>query len=403
MLTLRGKGRFGGRFERGTRPRGAGKRGTSKYPDGLYDSWWPKEISTWINISPYQGYTYEVYDKPSGSVIEVTTRWYEYTEHRNFQKKFGMNRFTCSTGAHRLYPCLGHAVRKIHFDEMDSIEKEKGYKPDKKSPVSAYIQFALGITIMETIYDVPKMKEGKVHKTRRGDIIYKHFPEPAAGDLRQDDGTIPYQSHFGMKCHWSLGGTHLDLLLSEDLKLRGRCAECAGDLFALSRTCPDCEAVVTYDTPLTGEDLLQARGVRSKCGACGFQDQAKEKDDRHYHTEWVFQYSCADCGGDQEGGLTKFDLRLKRVKAGTTSTLEITDIRVPTNDEEVQKLIQNPLKLDAIFAPGDIKLQQKVLGSLAEGVDPLFGAFTEDYSSGGGTTADDGEDAPPIDNDTIPY
>ena len=356
-------------------------------------------MAIWINISPFQSYTYEVYDKRMGEVIQITTPWLEYIEHRNFQQKFGMNRFVCSTGAHREFPCLGHAVRKLHFDEMDAIEKEKGYKPDKKSPVSAYSQFALGLTIMETIYDVPKMKDGAVHKTRRGDIIYKHYPEPEAKDLIESGQK--FDTHFGMKVHWSLGGTHLDLMLTEDMKLRGRCAECAGNLYALSRACPDCETKVEYEIPMTGEDLLQERGARCKCTACGYQDPAKEKEDLHYHTGFVFQYSCADCGGNEEGGLTKFDLRLKRVKAGTTSTLVITEIRVPSSDEEVQKLIENPLKLDAIFSPDDIKLQRKVLGSLAEDVDPAYGSFADDYDG----PAKEGEGAAEGDvpEDSIPY
>lgn len=397
MLKLRGKGRFGGRTAKGRRVTGSGSAGGNKgskrkIPDGKFDQWWPKSTAIWIHISPFQEYTYEIYDRGSGEVVEVTTTWYEYVQHRNWSLGKGKwpKEFICSAGAHNDQSCLGHAARKAHFMRLDAIKEEKGYRPDEKSPIGVSSQFGLGITIMETIYSVPKMKNGKVHKNKAGQPIYNFIPEPEAGDVL--DSGISYPSQFGKRFHWSLSRTHLDWLLLEDMRLRGRCGNCAGELYAMGIVCPDCETEMTFDRAITGEDLLQMRQRRHKCSTCNYQDPPREADDEFYQTTWVFHYDCADCGMAKEGGLTRFDLRLKKKKAGNSNVLDIVEIRLPSNDEEVQQLIQNPLNLMEIFAPDDLGFQKKVLRELAEGLDPGLGKLAKDYTDG-----EDDEDSGGID------
>ncbi len=372
FMKLRGKGSFGGRFgnQAGKRRKTASGKGSegkrTRFPDGKYESWWPTEIAIWINISPFQLFEQEVYDRDEKEVIDVVTTWWEYNSHWIPSKR---RKFVCSTGAHRTEPCYGCARRQQHWDRLDAIEEEKGYRPDDKPDVGRSTNFALGITIMEKIYSIPKRDDrGKIRKTKNNKIIYSHLAAPLVDDDVLESG-VDFPQKFGHRAHWSLGVEHRDQLLEEDEKLLGFCGNCAGEMLATGRICPDCETSVEFDSPIRGEDLIQARNKRFHCRAC------------QYKGNWVIQYACPDCGNPKEGGLTKFDIRVKKVRSGEKSVIKIVEIRVPTQDEEVQKLIQNPLKVDEIFAPDDLKFQKLLLGDKVQGLDPTYGAFTKDYGS----------------------
>ncbi len=361
-----GSPRFGNQGGKRKTASGKGRR-RSKFPDGKFESWWPTEVAIWINISPHQLFEQEVYDKYLREVIEAVTTWFEYKSHwiPSVRRKF-----VCSTGPYKKNPCYGCARRTQHFERIDAIEEEKGYRPDEGGPdVGMATNFALGITIMEEIYSIPKKdNKGKVRKTKANKIIYNHIAAPLVEEDIEESG-VSYPKKFGHRAHWSLGLEYRDQLLEEDDKLRGYCGNCAGQLFCTGRACPDCETVVTLDDPIRGEDLLQFRHKEFKCKACQFKGT------------WVMTYECPDCGDPVEGGVTKFDLRIKKVRSGDKSVLDVVEIRVPTKDEEVQQLIENPLKVDEIFQPDDLKFQKRLLGDKVKDLDPSLGSFTEDYDS----------------------
>lgn len=375
FLKLRGRGSFGRRYATkhgkgpGAKTKAGGKR--NRFPDGQFESWWPTKVGIWINISPFQEFTQEVYDRDSKEVVEVTTTWWEYNSHWIPARK---RKFVCSSGAHRTNPCYGEAIRQSHWDMLDKTQKEKGFRPDKAPPVGRALNFALGITIMEEIYSIPLTnKDGSFRKSKNGTTIHKHLAAPLVeidkDEIDGDEG-VSTPTKFGHRAHWSLGSTHLDQLTEWDEELRSRCGHCAGHLLATHVVCPDCETQKKFPKPVGGEDLLQARNRAHKCKACG------------YKGAMVPIYACPDCGDAKEGGLTQFDLRIKKVMTGEkSSVLKLIEIRVPTDDEETQKLIQNPLKVDEIFRPAPLDWQKRLLGDLADGVDPSHGSFSEDYTN----------------------
>jgi hypothetical protein len=351
-----------------------GKAG-SRLPEGLFESWWPKNgCATWLNISPFQEYTQEVYDPDAGEVIKVTTSWFEYKNHWVPSKR---RKFVCSAGPYRTEPCYGCAIRKLHWNEVDAIEEETGQRVSKQPPIGQARNFAFGITIAEPVYIVPKRtREGKIRKRKNGEIIYDYIPESEVEDMddeKKQARILQCSTQFGVRKHWSLGVNNLELILGWNEDLKNRCGNCAGELVATSMGCPECMAIHELPRPLTGYKLTKAREKGARCSECG------------YSGEMVFQYACPDCGDPREGGITQFDFLLHKDDAGN---LSIKDIRLPSEDEDYQKMVQNPYDLSRIFAPEDLGRQKKLLGDMAKHVDPSEGSFTEDYTS---SDSDDGD------------
>jgi len=355
-------------------------KGRNRIPDGKFEHWWPGDTAIWLNISPFQIYKQKVYDRDSRSVIEVETTWFEYRNHYIPEKR---RSFICSAGVHRTEPCYGCARRQQHWDWLDQKEKETGVRPNKAPDVSHGTQFGLGITIMETVFAVPKTNpDGSVKKKANGEPIFRYVPEP----LHTDTGAA-YPTSFGHRAHWSVGVEQRDQLLEWDTDLRNRCGSCAGHLVVTRRICPGCEAVVALPQPASGEDISQLRAKHFKCRDCGYAD------------EWVLGYECPDCGEPREGGLTQFDLRIKRTKIGEKWALRLVEIRVPSSDEEVRKLMENPLNLVQIFTPDPLEAQKALLGDKAKGLDKNLGSFAKDYTSG--TKSDEGSDE--SSDESVPY
>jgi hypothetical protein len=368
FMKLRGRGTLGNRFGDQRRTPSKESQGggapRSRIPDGKFDSWWPTEKAIWINISPHQGYRQHVYDRELREVVETETTWFEYYSHWVPARQ---RKFICSCGVHRNKPCYGCARRQYHWDRMDAVEAEKGFRPKDLPDVGRAVNFGLGITIMEEIYTIPKQnKDGTPHRTKAGKPIYKHIAAPLA-ELEEGSG-VNYPTQFGHRAHWSLGLGQRDQLLAWDDTLRGRCGHCASHLFAIARVCPDCEAVVKEAKPIKGVDLSEYRAKEFRCKACTYQGA------------WSVQYACPDCGSAAEGGLTQFDLRIRKVKMTDKSVLELLEIRVPSSDEAVQKLIMTPLHLEEIFTPDSLEIQKMILGDKATGIDPAHGAFSTNYT-----------------------
>lgn len=334
-------------------------------PEGLYDSWWPREVPVWINVTPYAEFTQEVYIKELGEVVQVTTPWYQYNKHWVPSIR---RQFNCSAGPHRKEPCYGCAVRQMHWDEVAEIEEETGVRPEKYAPVGQMTNYGMSIVIMETVYAVPKTDErGKPVKSKRNKQIINYIEEP----MLEEDGDFPEQ--FGRKAHWSTTLTERETLEAWDEELQTKCGSCAGTLYAVSAVCPDCEELIEFDEDLEGEDITQYRAKAHKCPSCGYKGD-----------EWVLLHECSDCDEPTVGGLTKFDIRIKFKEVGGKKQLRLTDIRIPSEDEDVQKLIQHPLELDKIFRPTDLDYQKRLLGRMVKDVDPSHGAWEESYSDDSG-------------------
>lgn len=395
-------GYIGGHFadklrERKKRDEAAKTVRKQRYAEGEFDRLDLCDIAVWVHISPFQSYTYEISEKNEAGdwvVIETTTTWYEYLKHfipaGNAAPKFrnGMA-FTCSCGAGRSQPCYGCALRKKHWDWVSAYRREhNGDEPKKAAPVSIFSQFALGVTLMEEVYSIPAMdKKGKPKTTKAGAIIYNHLPEPWA-----DEDSLPANcSHsFGRRMHLSLGKEQMFALLEENTRLRNYCANCAEEMVALGVICPECGAKHEFKQPITGEDLVIARSKNRRCNDCrweGTGDGAEES--------WVFDLDCPGCGEPEEGGLVRFDLRLKLVKVGETNQLKIVGLRVPTTDPEVQKMIENPLNVKNIFAPASLTRQAELFKEdLIRNLDPAksSGAALARGYSDTGTESAEGEE-----------
>jgi predicted RNA-binding Zn-ribbon protein involved in translation (DUF1610 family) len=331
-------------------------------------------------VSPYQLYAQSIYDKDLQEVIDVETTWFQYKTHWIPSKR---RRFVCSAGPHLREPCYGEAIRQQHWDKRDEIEERTGTRPEKSPPVGATINFGLGITVMETVYAVPvRNSDGTYRKSRRGQVIKNMIPAPF---VELEEGQS-FGEQFGHKMHWSLNLTNLDYITDKNEELRNACATCTGDLWGTHIVCPDCENTHALPAPVKRDDLTALRYRSQGCADCGYKGM------------WVLTYACPDCGEPEEGGITKFDIRVKRIKSGNNWGLKISEFRKPSEDEELQKLIQNPLGLEKIFAPDSLDVQKKLLEQVVDpfdperlviaGLDPSYGAFTDDY-----TTKDGNEEA----------
>lgn len=355
---------------------GGGGGGGTRMVEGRFEAFYPRDVPCWINISPYSSYTYPIWDRDLGEIREVTTTWFEYRKHfvprnrnRTNQKGKAMPKdFICSCGVDRSQPCWGCAVRNAFYKKLDAIEAKSGIRPKDEAPVSASNQFALGITIAERIYVMPvRDSNGSVRKTKNGDAIFRHIPAPFAEENSEVSELAEFGQVFGHRAHWSLGREHLEQLLSADDRLKSHCGNCAGQLMATHMICPSCETEIKLPEAVKGVDLDKARAKMRTCPAC------------HEKTTFVPKYACPDCGDPKEGSLLSFDIRVMKEAVGDNkSVIHIVGVRMPGSpnpeiQQRLDELTQNPLKLDAIFAPTDLKYQKIVLGDgLTKDLSPVL-------------------------------
>jgi hypothetical protein len=340
-----------------------GERGRQggKYPDGVFDRFYPGEKSIWIHISPFQQWEYEAWNPESSAVEKVIKTWFQSKKHYHPRTK---RTLICSAGSHIDQPCFPCAIRRAHWKKMNAIEERTGVKPKDEPPVGIGNQYSFSIVIMENVVAVPAMdkKTGEVRKSKAGKIIYNYYPEPVV-KLGPGDN---FQKSFGRRAHLSMGKNALLQLLQFDEEMKNYCAHCATQMTADAVVCPECDTSYALPDIVKGEDLVDVRQRSWDCSAC------------HYSGWMQPHLSCSGCGSPEEGRLTNFDIRIKRESVGEKqSVLRIAGVRMPLStlktDEqraEVQQLIENPLNLPAIFSPSSLEDQKKVLGELCIGIDP---------------------------------
>jgi hypothetical protein len=362
--------------------------GQSKFPDGVFDRFTPGEKAIWININPFQEWTFDAYNSESGEVETQTKSWYPYVKHYYARTKQVMQ---CSAGPHRDQPCYPCAIRKAFYKKMDAIEERTGVRPKDEAPISGQKNFGLAVTIMENVVSVPATdKNGVPRKSKAGKPIYNYVPQPMI------PGPTNHPVSFGRRAHWSLGIMQLRQLFQFDEEMRNYCANCASAMTASRVACADCETTYDLPEPVSGEDLVEVRQREFSCGTC------------KYEGVMVPLLECS-CGKPKEGKLTSFDIRIKKEKlADNQSMLSIKSIRLPKLDnEEIRKLVENPLDLPKIFAPSTQEEQRRKLGDAVNGIDPR--KHRKDDNEGGKpdaesyTSGDESEGESDGDDDEIAF
>lgn len=368
---------------------GGGQR--SKFPEGMFEHFYAGPIPIWINISPNQSFTQEVYDRATKEVIETTTTWWESTKHYcafnvgayGPDKKPLPKDFRCSSGAYKACPCWGCVLIQQHWDKMNAIEEKTGVRPGTKPPVGRIPQYAFGITIMENMYSIPMLDgNGKIRKDKKGRVLFRHTPAPRAEEEQEAATLMRCTVTKGHRAHWELGSQELGYLLEQDNNMRKYCGNCASDMYCSTMICPGCETPHNLKSRVSKTDLdLEVQKTRT-CSLCGEKGS------------FVPVYECDDCGVPVEGALTAFDIRVRRIQSGTNYILEIVGIRVPGVPDSTQEdfdrirgMIQNPLKVNEIYAPTDLPRQAMICGDRIKGLslpDAPAGGETESYADDDG-------------------
>jgi len=286
----------------------------------------------------------------------------------------------CSSGARMDKPCYGCAVQRAHYERMDRIQEQKGFRPEDKPPIGKGSRFSFAVTVMEKFYTTPVLdKDGNHRKTRAGAPIMRHTPAPF---VKEKDRTGP--TEFGRRMHWTMGMENLTQLISAaGPKLKHHCMNCADEMCAAALTCPNCESVVKLPEVISGEDLRIAVSNERTCSTC------KES------SIFVPKYMC-ECGKPKSGGsLLGFDLRIKKTPVGEKSSIiEIVGVRMPThlnkaNPQDVRdrltSMVMEPLNLLEIFSPASLAMQKAWIGDdILQGISPeprkTKATETESYS-----------------------
>ncbi len=336
---------------------------SGRMPDGLFNRFYPNEKAIWLHITPFQAWDQLVYDHDSASVIKVRRTWLQTTKHYHPGSK---RTLICSAGPHRDQPCFADAVRREHYLKLDKIEERMGVRPKDEPPVGVANQYTFSIVVMENILSVPAWdkKTGEARKSKAGNAIYNYVPEPLA-KLDPAQPLANLQKTFGGRFHMSIGKAALLQILQFDEEMKNYCKHCATSLVADSVICPDCEASYSVGDAMGGEDLIELRQKHLSC-TCGYEGGMQPR------------LTCTGCGNADEGRLTDFDIRLKKEMLGEKqSILKIVGVRKPLSTLkspeakiEVQKMVESPLDLQAIFVPDGLEQQKRILGNLCMGLDP---------------------------------
>lgn len=344
----------------------AGSRGGGVVT-GRYDQLWIRDRPITIFIPAHEPYTQEVYNRELQEVETVQTPWFQYEQHflvNSATKDKRPNRrgvsSICSRGPHLQNPCWSCAYRSAFFEALEEANdmamaeaRERGtkfQKIDEAPPVSKSSQFALNVTVLEPVYQVPLLdKDGNVRRNRKGEPIYNPVPESQIDDPSLL-GDLQWQ--FGHNYHWSFGITMLTQLSALDEMLRGTCASCVNPLSMRSISCLNCNHTVKLAKPLKGKKALTQL---SKLGACPECRVAET---------WQPDWTCT-CGEPAEGALRgAFALTLWTDKVSDTQVvLHLDDFGIPELEDEeaerINKLIESPLDLPKIFAPTPLDYQKE--------------------------------------------
>lgn len=343
---------------------GDGDTPRRKIPEGKFDNFWPSNDPTWIHVSPHQSYTYEIYDSNLKQVVKPTTPWFEFVEHTNFPKLKARRwpyRWICSSGAHKDQPCHGCEYMEDYYDRKNAA-REKGVELSDKPAISRRNMCALGITLMEPIYRMSKLKDGKVQTRKDGSAIHRYIPFSRSEGI---DGNAAWE--FGRRYHWAMSHNDLEQLQAINDTLKNRCGNCTADLQASKVYCPDCESPRDLRRTVRGEEMQVLREHAFSCSECG------------YKGPMIPRPECTSCDEPVQGGLTSFDVRIRRVKRGTVPVIEVVGIRpigqvegyIPdemlsqiqdSDMDRVKKYILHPLKLDEIYAPDPLDFQSRCMG-----------------------------------------
>lgn len=389
--------------QQGRKASKAGGGGGFRGPiEGEYSSFWPHlDKSIWFAMCPDQAWTNEVWDREQQKVIKSENQYFfSYVKHRI--AKTGRN-FYCSAGAHKTQPCWGCGIRNAHFEQQRDIQERTGVRPKGEPPLSAGLQYAMSGVILENIAKMPVLdNQGKQRMSKQGKPILRDTPLTLLKPPEQQAAKKAGATSFGLSVHYSFGTTTLNELLAFDDALKNSCANCADDLQAVNAYCPECaeEYQIAEDpeSPLTKQDLKEARAVDHKCTACD------------YYGPLVPLVMCL-CGDPKEGALVDFALRLQNEVTGEKSrSVRLVEIKpigyFKTKYPAIEEMLAKPLDLPKIFAPSAMQLQNSLIPAeyRGDGVTPeprkTKGAApaTESYSFGGG-----GDKEESTDEADVPY
>lgn len=320
----------------------------------MFDYWSPDEISTWIRVVP-QSYSYQIFDREAYKVVDVTEGWYEHSTHFIG----GIKRsFNCSSGPGNDRPCYGHAIRNAWYDEKRAKEAEGKQMDSQYPPLSEYKQYSFAITVVEPVISIPLMtKDGKIRRNKKGEVIYTFVPKSSADEMQLKNVKEELE---GYNYHWSMGQQHFQQLLDLDLALQSKDTKTGDDLHCIGIACNDCyEMIYDFASPCEGDDIVVWRTKDIECPSC------------HYTGPQMPVLVHPDNQEFEAGSLMEFDIRIKAVPVGNNkSVLKVVGARVPEYGPELIKLVNNPLDLPGIYAPTDLKHQERLLGDLAKGVNP---------------------------------
>lgn len=363
-------------FRRAAKRRAAAKKSRSNRGpvEGQFERFRTDIKMQWVHLVP-QVYDYEVYDRDEGQVVQVSRPFYEFIQHYYPKRR----RFVhCSAGPHRDKPCYADAILQMWWDEKDRIKEETGVKPNyDDKPISRATRFAMAVTGVDTYYEIPATdSRGNIKTSKKGNAIKNYVPASLA---RLPRG-VEYPKKFGHNMHWNFGSEHLEQLLAIDDELMDVCANCATAMHTNSLQCADCGNIeVEFEEAIEGPDLLELRKDTGTCSKCGSNDVVPLVD-------------CSGCGEPLEGGLMDFEIRICHEEIGEKKTLiKMKDWRLPTDDERIEALRDNPLDIMKIYEPHGIKLQKAILGDICDGVDPAYGAWDKKPAEGYDEDEDDEE------------
>lgn len=330
----------------------AAARTQFKRPEGQFDRLVLNDIPIWMRLAPEQLYKQMIYNRAKKEVEEVERQWYEFLQHFVPSRQ---QPFICSAGANHDQPCRGCSVRALYYKHISEQEQNTGVRNEearKSAPIQASPRFGMAVTVLEKIFSLPAMKNGKPRTSKNGDVIMNKVPAPHSGvDRTQWASTKGEQGH---NYHWSFSGTHLAQLGDIDATLWNYCASCRSELMATQFVCAECGEVVYEDTNgVVGPDLGAVRKSPMRCPHC-----------QHEGTTYPL-ISCTGCDKPAEGSLFAFDLQLRAVPIGDKKTdLKLENFRLPdytklfgSNADRITELVYNPLDIVAIFAPDSLESQ----------------------------------------------
>ena len=352
----------------------ASTRTNFKRPEGAFDRLVLGDKPIWLRLHPDQLYAQMLYDRALKQLIETGTEdyparpWFESASHFVVARK---RSFQCSAGAARDQACRGCSIRAMFYDKLREQEKATSVKDEEKRkhpPIQASTRYAMSATVLEKIFELPLMKDGKVRKSRQGQDLTHFVPAPLSGVplLKQKDmgGT------FGHNFHWGFGAVHLAQLAEIDQDLWNVCANCANELMTTEVHCTECDAVIFQDANgVTGIDLRNLREQPIRCESCGHEGPGAPV------------LTCTGCEKPAEGSIMAFDLRLRSVKIEDKKyDLKLEDYRLPDyaslfdapTAERIYELIMSPLDIPAIYAPDSIDSQAWSLPDDLKAIDPHY-------------------------------